>query len=353
MYTTSENFIKTETPSLCIANFSFQTSIKERLHKVEIPTVYATEICSVEPREERCGPLWKTIPPYESIEPQMVTNNEPKYYAVVNEPVVLKSIMKHQETKLLEIPKHNLEESISSSDNPFGELPDSLLFHEENNKKVHFSKNRKDNERILQAMSRFMEEATNLMTNLSLAANKLQKEQSFDLEVTVNDVHGLVDNTYAINNTKTLHDFQTQTCILEEASSQTSPKQSLDVASSTEPSFQIPLNKYEELVKESCDRLERCINKVEQQTCSKRIEQESLHKFPQPFSINSSVWNVVDDSSLESNITFSDYGSLPRQRQKRGPNCSPSAYLKQLTTMRKQIVESSRDDLVGQDKMHF
>lgn len=260
--------------------------------------------------------------------------------------------MKHQETKLQELNKHNFEESISSSDNTFGELPDSLSFHEENNKKVHFSKNRKDNERILQAMSKFMEEATNLMTNLSLAANKLQKEQSFDLEVTVSDIRGLTDNPSTVS-TKTSHDFQTQTCILEEASSQTSPKQSLDVASSTEPVFQIPLNKYEELVKESCDRLERCINKVEQQTCSKRIEQESLHKFPQPFSINSSVWNVVDDSSLESNITFSDYGSLPRQRQKRGPSCSPSAYLKQLTTMRKQIVESFRDDLVGQDKMHF
>ncbi|KAK5647645.1 hypothetical protein RI129_002537 [Pyrocoelia pectoralis] len=189
-----------------------------------------------------------------------------------------------------------------------------------------------DNDRVLNALSKFMEEATDLIKNLSKAAINLQYEQSYDLQLTVNDISGLPtcsDNT-------TSYDFCAQTNVLEEASSQTIPNTCQDASANTETPFQLPVNEYEALVRNSCDKLEEYINKIER-------------KGP-PLCVTQST-EEPEDYSLNSHGTSSDYGSLPRHSIRRTTNCFPSDYLKQLTLLRQQIVVSTRDDLVGEPKV--
>jgi len=316
-----------------VANFSIASTNEERLQSIDFPTVCASQICVTRNWNERCKPFLETIP--EALVPD-ISYIDSLLSAIIHEPRVLTPVIKHQEC--------GKQETVDLST----ELPNSLTVNETHKKKVHFSSHESD--RMFKAMSKFVEEATNLMTNLSLAASKLQGEHTYDLEVTVNDIKGLPN--IPTSSTASYQDSVAQTCFLEETSSQTYPNLCSDASSNTESSFQIPVNKYEALVKESCSRLEQCINEVTKRSpCCKRIEDENLHKCSKQFT-DDPLWNAGEDYSLESNHTSSDYGSLPRQKQitRRGPTCSPSAYLRQLTTMRKQIVESSRDDLLGEPK---
>lgn len=126
-------------------------------------------------------------------------------------------------------------------------------------------------------------------------------------------------------------------------------------STTTDDLFYMPVNKYEEILKKSCEKLERRIELAlaeKQQPTIMKVDEDCPHTFPQPFlthpgwhSRNADVAAEVGNSSLDSIPTVSDYGSLPRPRHlsRRVPTCSPSAYLKQLTTMRRQIVESSRE----------
>lgn len=100
--------------------------------------------------------------------------------------------------------------------------------------------------------------------------------------------------------------------------------------------IEISSNKYEDLVRSSCDQLERCILNVLSKS-SPGYEQS-----------RSRIPSVGDDySSLDSVVTVSDYGSMPRSRglSRRDPSCSPSAYLRNLIAMRKHVVETAREDI--------
>lgn len=131
----------------------------------------------------------------------------------------------------------------------------------------------------------------------------------------------------------------------ESTSCQTTPKKTTNKCTETD----IPINKFEASVREACDRLEQYTNRLSKRSERTPSEESTLHRFPQPFSVTD--WNDFsslqpEDSSLESNPTYSDYGSLPRRKVKHKSLLTPSAYLKQLTNMRKHIIDTARDELV-------
>lgn len=133
----------------------------------------------------------------------------------------------------------------------------------------------------------------------------------------------------------------------ENTSCQTTPKKTINKYTETE----IPINKFEASVREACERLEQCTNKVTRRAERTPSEESTLHRFPQPFSVTD--WNDFaslqpEDSSLESNPTYSDYGSLPRRKVKHKSFLSPSAYLKQLTNMRRHIIDTAREELINE-----
>lgn len=138
---------------------------------------------------------------------------------------------------------------------------------------------------LFKAISNFMEEATSLMSNLKVAASKMQEERCYDVEVTLKEVKGL--------------DFMKETLSTD---------------------YQIPVNKYEVLLKGSCERLEECLDKIKKDPpCCKKFH----------------------DKSEDLNLDTSDYGSLPRRKY------TPSEYLRHLATVRRHVVESTRSSLAG------
>ncbi|KAF5308148.1 hypothetical protein FQR65_LT06327 [Abscondita terminalis] len=174
-----------------------------------------------------------------------------------------------------------------------------------------------DGDQMLQVMSKFMEEATSLMRNLSEVTKRLHQVQEYDLEVTVNNISEL-----PISSSSSVQTFATQTCTLEEASSQTSLLQ--DASANTEVPYQPPINKYESAVRNSCNKLEQCLNNIEN--------------------------TEVSDVKLRNHLHVPLDCGLTRQSLKKTTSFSPSAYLRQLTLMRQNIVDSTRDDLIAESK---
>lgn len=324
-YLTHQN-IEPSCPNVCIANCKLIPPCKENIKSVDIPAVRAPEVCVVKTfPEDRCAPLRSNYPKLER--PNVIESTvEQKFEPIrLQEATVLKSIMKQEELE------SDSESEVSSG----------------YNKKVRFSKKASDSCRMFKAMSNFLEEATTLITNLSAIASKMDSKQdhpqTYDIEVTVNDVSD-PPNTLFKNQA-----IQTDSKPQKTTPTQTSPKRTTIHTDD----FDFPIiNKYELLVQDSCNRLERCINAAmrneEQQQPSD--EQDFLHRFPQPFYVANSPWvpyRGAEDSSMESTPTFSDYGSLPRtaSRRARVAGCSPSALLRHLTSMRQDIVRTSREEL--------
>ncbi|XP_050294935.1 uncharacterized protein LOC126735081 isoform X2 [Anthonomus grandis grandis] len=256
-------------------------------------------------------------------------------------------------------PDYESLSSESSEDRMSVNLPDSIEYHLANQKKVQFDKKvrKQKNDRMLKAMKDFLEEAKLLMSNISHAAEKSRSSSpkcqqahldDFDIQVTVNEISGLGKGSRKSHRRRTRETNSTQTEAppsMESCHSQTN----LDFAE-----YMVPVNKYEAILEDSCKRLEQHINKQPRSRhvsiASEDFDDDILFERPRynPWDLS----NVeVEDSSLESNpITFSDYGSLPRKTHKRQrtPTCSPSAFLRQLTHMRRQIIESSREELMLQ-----
>lgn len=259
-----------------------------------------------------------------------------------SEPVILKSIMKCSDTMS--------DDYDSESLHVFDNIPDSLnYYYEKGRKTVRFdsptssrtSQTHQD-ERMMDVMAGFMKEVTTLMSNLTKVASRLdvqETEQSYDMHVVVNDIQGL-------NNLKCNHCRPSSSQIhhLSE-STQTLPISTSDCF--TEMEFEaFPVNKFESLLESSCKRLESTI----QRSIS------NVHERRDVFNRNPPDWNYrnvpPDDSSIESQPTFSDYGSLPRRRN-RASISSPSSYLRQLTNMRREIVRTSRDELLHEADIHL
>ncbi|XP_063908134.1 kinesin-2b-like [Zophobas morio] len=285
------DFVEIKPPTL-VAKSSTSPHCQERISSINIPSVHAPEVYHQGETPQRCQHFTPAAP--EVAKPIVI---DCKTYSddciTLVEPMVLKSIMKH-------IPEATIEPD---------DLPDSLEYH----KKVHFNKTSCQNERMMKAMSGFLEEATILMSNLTLAAARLDQDQEYDVQVTVS---GLEQRK---KKRKTLRVLKNAKCQTDDMSTKTSCVQTdapLDLT-----------NKYDLLLEDSCRRLEDKIAAA---------SDDSLYN----------PWDLLhEDTSLESNPrTSSDYGSLPRRR-KRHSSCTPSAYLRQLATMRRQVVEASREEL--------
>lgn len=369
-FTVNESIVlENENKKCTVATYTVVPRCSEKVQSVSMEKVQAPEICVTNKFEEGfCKPLPK-------FEPNLAKSKivESKYYTCddcikLEEPLVLKSIVK-------QLPKNNIsndnnpsssEEEIFSSD-----LPDSLDYHMANTKKVKFNrKNAKrlpENGRMLNAMSEFLEEATNLMNNLTMAASKIGSnnihlDDSYEFEVTVNGVSGgskpyrkrrKSSRPMSVPKTK-----QSET-MTEAFTATRFPANRSDCSTQCETDYSFLTNKYEALVEESCRRLEEKINKIpihQQNVHCHNYKDETAERY---FAYNPweshSLGNDVEDSSLESNpVTYSDYGSLPRKTHKRHrtPTCSPSAFLKQLTNMRRQIIETSREEFLNSSSNH-
>lgn len=239
--------------------------------------------------------------------------------------------------------------SESSEENFELNIPDSLDYQ---HKKVQFARNTssKKNERVLKAMKNFLAEAKLLMTNITTAQEKKCQQphlEDFDIQVTVDDVSGFENiRKRARRKTYQKESNATQTEALP------SMESSFSQTCVEFPEYALPVNKYENLLEDSCKRLERTMSKSSRSRhmslTSEDYDDEILFQ-----KAKYNPWDLshveIEDSSLESNpVTFSDYGSLPRRTHKRQrtPTCSPSAFLKQLTSMRRQIIETSREELL-------
>ncbi|GJQ76184.1 hypothetical protein Trydic_g1927 [Trypoxylus dichotomus] len=333
----------------CNANYSLVPQLMEQVG-INIPSAYAPEIHLVK-KSERCNLLNNSQP--KLYKPNVIQeNNNFGATITIQEPQILKSIMKHNNLHCNQQFDSDSESTDISADT-FENVPDSLNYHI--NKRVHFTEERVKEGHMYEAMTNFLKEATNLMSNLSIVANKLDRssEQGYEMQVTISDVNKVLPckqrkryrRRSTSNNPKNV--CNVENTYYESTSCQTTPKKTSTRCTETE----FPINKFETSVREACDRLEQCTNRTSRRSERTPLEESTLHRFPQPFSVTD--WNDFsslqpEDSSLESNPTYSDYGSLPRRKSKHKSFLTPSAYLKQLTNMRKHIIDSARDELINE-----
>lgn len=328
----------------CFASMTFSPEHDDKL-TVDMTNVFAPEMCVLKDfHPDYCKPFKSKMPDQQKPNIVECSGDICEFSIRLQEPLLLKSIMKQQGENDCDIDNDN--ENSDSCDSIHYETTIDLP----NNKKVHFPS--KQNERMYNAMSNFMTEANELMSHLNLAANNLEtktQQQSYEFQINVNDIPKFVLPRKGKRRSRTTRSKSTDP----------SRRRSTLVDTGTDYNeMDTYENKYNSLVLDSCDRLEQRIQNVEQSK-EKRNNYDELHRFPQPFSINSD-WHQrnqqplqqQDYSSLESNPTHSDYGSLPRRRH-RTASRSPSAYLRHLTNLRQQIVETSREELLSNNQLNI
>ncbi|KRT82662.1 Kinesin, partial [Oryctes borbonicus] len=327
----------------CNAKYSLVPQLIKQVG-VNIPSVYAPEIHLMK-KSEKCNLLNNSKP--KLCKPNVTQeNNNFGASITIQEPQILKSIMKHNNLHCDQQFDSDSESTDISADT-FENVPDSLNYHI--NKRVHFTEERVKDGHMFEAMTNFLKEATNLMSNLSIVANKLDRssEEGYEMQVTISDVNKVLPSKqrkrYRKKSTSKSpkNVYNVENTYYESTSCQTTPKKTNTRCTETE----FPVNKFETSVREACDRLEQCTNRISRRSERTALEESTLHRFPQPFSVTD--WNDFsslqpEDSSLESNPAYSDYGSLPRRKVKHKSFLTPSAYLKQLTNMRKHIIDSAR-----------
>ncbi|VEN50985.1 unnamed protein product [Callosobruchus maculatus] len=303
--------------------------VKEKIEAINILKTHAPEnVVSKSLLDEFCIPM----PKFHAIKavPQVIINDEKmcEGYVTMRQPLILKSIVRNEDDAKFKT-----------------ETPDSLEYHMIN-KRVKFLEKKRESQRMFKAMSSFLEEATLLMSNIEKVTTPILNRE-FELEVNVNNIKGLGKcNKKHYKKKHTCNEScQTDSSRRTESCSQTFPPFRRDTSTQSEPDYSIPVNKYEALLEESLKKLENKISCIPSPP-QRHVSQDFDDLFnPPEFEGNSDI----EDSSLEgNNVTFSDYGSLPRRTHKRyrKPTCSPSEFLKQLTNMRKQVIKSSREDLM-------
>ncbi|KAL3288335.1 hypothetical protein HHI36_002783 [Cryptolaemus montrouzieri] len=338
--------------------------IDEKITSISLPiSAYLAEICYTD-KLQMCAPLH--LPKTESVTATVIECKNDICYenVIVYEPTVLKSCVKVSPT----LPRLENERVIIESDNSvdiidFHGVPDSLEYHKVNRTKhVRFSPQRsKNKENMFRAMSSFLEEATILMSNISKATKNLESSnssniQDLDLQITIDDISMLesVFQSKLKKNNSTKHSSyhsQTQTDSLQYNHSSSQTLKPETIPHSTQDDYTVPINKFDKLLEDSCKKLEYKLNSVCRRRTRSSDDIEEYSPYPSLNSYHpsfSGISDISEDLSSESNVpSNSDYGSLNRRKQPRRPSCSPSAFLRQLTHMRKQIIESSREDVAG------
>lgn len=341
--TTEDNFF----PSDTVLALKDQTNMQETAHIVlshqlnlEKPTLnfentFAGQIYRENNfGEEHCLPMPKFQPQSQNCD-RVDVNQEISESVIKNEPLILKSIVKKNVSRL----------DFSSSDEDIrfqADVMDSLEYHMAN-KEVKFSEKLTREKRIMKAMSGFIEEASKCMSKIDRYTSNLL-EGNYQVEVTVNDVKTLRRGPAHIKKKpiRYKHSMISSSSETRDSGNQTYSPLTSESSTQYEDNYLIPINKYDSLLQSSCKTLHTKIQKLESEPARDNRFQEML--------AHEENNSDLDYSSFESNaVAFSDYGSLPRRRHKRyrRPACSPSTFLKQLTDMRRQIVRSSREDLMS------
>lgn len=304
---------------------------------VNFSSTFATEIqTQYSSEDEHCSPLPRFQPNTARCDSIGYEDKKFEDCAIEKEPLVLKSIVKDN----LSRPQF----SSSEEDLKFKtDVMDSLEYHMVN-KKVKFSEKAGQEKRMIKAMSEFLEEATQLMSKIDRCNND-SHDSNYEIEVTMNNVLDQKRGTRKSKKKKVSRSSVEK----RDSSIQTFSPFRSESSTQCETEYVIPINKYESLLEDTCRRLEEKIQRI---PASPPRDHHSLNEYMLEQDENPSD---LDDSSLESNaIAFSDYGSLPRRRHKRyrRPACSPSAFLKQLTNMRRQVIRTSREDLMNLPTCH-
>uniref|UniRef100_A0A6P7FR94 Uncharacterized protein LOC114330371 n=1 Tax=Diabrotica virgifera virgifera TaxID=50390 RepID=A0A6P7FR94_DIAVI len=249
-----------------------------------------------------------------------------------------------------------LHDSAVSTDNNYNQATTSNLVSSRVPKTILKNENG-EAQRMVSAMSAFLEEATEIISKLS---GKEQKNHSYDLQVSVSGLKSFKnlvkkkklrqssisnENREQIvkkDNQSSNSDKKYCTCFKEKGSQTILPVM-YHCSTQSEPILpELPINKYEIPFEAACSRLEKTLSLV-QISHGRNVNADEI--LPEYESLNF-------DNDLGPN--YSDYGSLPKTYKKKKSTwslSSPKSYLKQLTAMRKDIVESTRDYMRSYDNL--
>lgn len=203
-------------------------------------------------------------------------------------------------------------------------------------------KNGDATQRMVSAMSVFLEEAAGIMSKFS---EKIETKSNFDLELTVNGIDLKTPKKKKKMRRLKRWDlgWDEKESIYSEKGSQTLLPIKYSCSTQSEEPIALPVNKYEAPLKECCASLENKIRRVSWAPPTKFSDDEEDEDTDDLLSESAHV----EASSLESTPpAYSDYGSLPKRKKvkyKTLPSASPKTYLEQLRSFRKNIVEKSRD----------
>lgn len=324
-------YIPSTTVYSCIADVHTVPDYKDRLTSIEVLAALAPQNILQTTNTDQCNLLPDFCPKLARADKSRQTN----YFLT---PTSFKPAVHYCNTRTLSTSSSSKESEDERTSIP----PDYLVTNEkkvQRNKKPRGQKN----ERLMEAMKEFLQEAKVLMSNLAETRNSERWQchqphlDEFDIQVTLNDISGL--NSL-------------------ESGTQTAPASVANTSSQTSIWSHSVVNKYEALLEDSCKRLQE---KIDQSPRSRHVSltSEDLFKDEMCSGLRYNPWDLshveAEFSSLESQpATFSDYGSLPRKTHKRHrtPTCSPSVFLKQLTEVRRQIIENSRDEMMHESNSH-
>lgn len=329
-------YIPSTTVYSCIADVRTVPDYKDRLTSIEVLAALAPESILQTTNPDQCNLLPDFCPKLAKADRSRQTN-------YLHTPTSFKPEVHYCSTQTLSTSSGS---SCKESEDERTSIPQDYFVS--NEKKVQRNKKprRQKNERLMEAMKEFLQEAKVLMSNLAETRNfeRVQCHQphldEFDIQVTLNDISGL-HNSLESGTQK---------------STQTTPASVANTSSQTSIWSHNVANKYEALLEDSCKRLQE---KIDQTPRSRHVSltSEDLFKDEMCSGLRYNPWDlshVEEFSSLESQpATFSDYGSLPRKTHKRHrtPTCSPSVFLKQLTEVRRQIIENSRDEMMHESNI--
>ncbi|CAH1182054.1 unnamed protein product [Phyllotreta striolata] len=194
-------------------------------------------------------------------------------------------------------------------------------------------------QRMVSAMSVFLEEAADMMSKFS---EKIETRPNYELELTVNN---LDVKTHKKKKKIRRARRWDEEYVYSEKGSQTLNPIKYSCSTQSEAPISLPVNKYEEPLRQCCASLEAKIGRVSWAP-SLKISDDEGDDTDELLSESA----PVEGSSLGSTPpAYSDYGSLPKRKKvkyKTLATASPKTYLEQLRCLRKNIVEKSRDNFV-------
>lgn len=297
-----ENFVlnecfATKKAEYCMADTSFVLPLaKQTLTDISIPVARASSVCCLNEFSECCKPLRVKYQKPDPIRP-IISFERCHNVKSTKTPI-------HQSP--FRTPSPLFEEQYSTGDESEEECCSST------HKKVRFAPSKHKD--ILDVVTNFLDEASNLLFKLNHVANKVDQSK-------------VTRSTYQQQIPRMKKECYVQTLASNhDASSQTPQKDDI-FQNWSQPTI-------------SCS------------TQTKSIQNEDSDSDYMNMQTTSTDWKYCptqEYSSLDTIRSTSDYGSMSRPKTSRKNHYSPKAYMKQLIEMRKKIIEDSRNDILGNE----